>query len=81
MNNHLFIHNSRTRIIVQHFISESHALILCEGLAAIGSENHIYIRDIIPNILSLLQSSAICQQGQVKVSLSIIVLVNVVVKL
>jgi hypothetical protein len=43
-------------------------LILCEGLAAIGSENHIYIQDIIPNILSLLQSSAICQQGQVKVS-------------
>ncbi|XP_071162699.1 integrator complex subunit 7-like [Mytilus edulis] len=53
--------------------SEEHALILCEGLAAIGSENHIYIREIIPNILSLLQSSAICQEGQVKTYLGTLI--------
>ena len=48
-------------------LTEKCALVLCEGLAAIGSENHIHIREIIPNILALLQSNLICQQGQIKV--------------
>lgn len=59
--------------LLETTISEENALILCEGLAAIGSENHIHIREIIPNILSLLQTSAICQQGQVKTYLGTLI--------